>query len=397
MERADGSRATREIAGHPGAVTIVAIDDQDRVLLVRQYRMAVGELLLELPAGTLEVADDGTTEDPAIAARRELEEETGMRAGSWRFLTRFYTTPGFTSEDMYLYLATDLVPAHGDQLGPDEDERLLLERIPFETALAYVEQGEIVDAKSIVGLFWIERMRREGAIEHEVAPVEAEPGADAISVDFAMTTREQVLANLVLYQRSKGSWAIGLFGLLAGGLSALNGEWVTAVVLLVLAALVASGLIAVPFVLWFARKRPDLVQAQITFTADGEGVTYASPTGVAQLEWQTYRRVRDAGGFFFLDTGAGLNQVVPRRAFSSSQLGIFYRLVERAGLLGGRAAGPAVPPTIPNADPGSRRVEAVDELRVRALHRALWRDEIQAQKIERLPFPLTPRERIEPR
>lgn len=316
------------------------------MLLVRQYRMAVGELLLELPAGTLEIAEDGTTEDPAIAARRELEEETGMRAGSWRFLTRFYTTPGFTSEDMYLYLATDLVAAHGDQLSPDEDERLLLERIPFETALAYVEQGEIVDAKSIVGLFWIERLRRGDVAEPSAPPVDAGRGGgvDAISIDFAMTTREQVLANLVLYQRSKVSWAIGFVGLLSGGLSALNGDWVMAVVLLALAALIASGLIAVPFVLWFARRRPDLVHARITFTADGEGVTYTSPTATAKLDWQTYRRVRDAGGFFFLDTGAGLNQVVPRRAFSPSELGVFYRLVDRAGLLGGNAAARSVPP-----------------------------------------------------
>ena len=137
----------------------MAIDAHDRVLLVRQYRVAVGELLLELPAGTLEVADDGTTEDPAIAAHRALEEETGMRAGSWRYLTRFYPTPGFTSEVMYLYIATDLTPADGERLGPDEDERLLLERIPFETALAAVEQGEIVDAKSIVGLFWVDGLR----------------------------------------------------------------------------------------------------------------------------------------------------------------------------------------------------------------------------------------------
>lgn len=142
-------------------MTVVAIDDEDRVLLVRQYRVAVGATLLELPAGTLEVGDDNATEDPGLAARRELEEETGMRAGSWRLLTRFYTTPGFTSEDMYLYLATDLVPAHDERLGPDEDERLLLERIPFEAALAAVERGQIVDAKSIVGLFWVERLRGE--------------------------------------------------------------------------------------------------------------------------------------------------------------------------------------------------------------------------------------------
>jgi ADP-ribose pyrophosphatase len=144
-------------------VTVVAIDDEDRVLLVRQYRVAVGATLLELPAGTLEVDADGAREDPDLAARRELEEETGMRAGTWQPLTRFFTTPGFTSEDMYLYLATDLVPAHGERLGPDEDERLLLDRVPFADALAAIERGEIVDAKSIVGLFWVERLRRGGA------------------------------------------------------------------------------------------------------------------------------------------------------------------------------------------------------------------------------------------
>ena len=84
IERADGSRGTREIAGHPGAVAILAVDADDRVLLVRQYRVAVGEALLEIPAGTLDVADDGSIEDPDLAAPRELEEETGMRAGSWR-------------------------------------------------------------------------------------------------------------------------------------------------------------------------------------------------------------------------------------------------------------------------------------------------------------------------
>jgi hypothetical protein len=81
IERTDGSRGTREIAGHPGAVAILAIDDEDRVLLVRQFRVAVGEALLEVPAGTLDVAEDGSIEDPRLAAPRELEEETGMRAG----------------------------------------------------------------------------------------------------------------------------------------------------------------------------------------------------------------------------------------------------------------------------------------------------------------------------
>jgi len=160
IERADGSRATREIAGHPGAVAILAVDGEDHVLMVRQYRVAAGQALLEIPAGTLDVAADGTIEDPAVAAPRELEEETGMRAGSWRLLGRFYSAPGFTSELMHLYLATDLRLADGHRLGPDEDEHLLLERMPVSEALAAADRGEIADAKSLVGLLWLARLRR---------------------------------------------------------------------------------------------------------------------------------------------------------------------------------------------------------------------------------------------
>lgn len=159
IERADGSRATREIAGHPGAVAILALDAEDRVLMVRQYRLAAGQALLEIPAGTLDIADDGTIEDPDLAAPRELEEETGMRAGSWRLLARFYTAPGFTSELMHLYLATDLRLADGHRLGPDEDEHLLLERLPWRDALAAVDRGEVADAKSLVALLWLARLR----------------------------------------------------------------------------------------------------------------------------------------------------------------------------------------------------------------------------------------------
>jgi ADP-ribose pyrophosphatase len=129
------------------------------VLLVRQYRVAVGELLLEIPAGTLDIADDGTIEDPDLAARRELEEETGMRAGSWRKVARFYTAPGFTSELMHLYLATELTTAGVDRLGPDDDEHLLLEPLPVREAIAAAERGEFADAKTLVGLLWLARER----------------------------------------------------------------------------------------------------------------------------------------------------------------------------------------------------------------------------------------------
>jgi ADP-ribose pyrophosphatase len=161
VEDASGARHRRAIAGHPGAVAIVAVDD-DTILFVRQFRTAAGRVLLEIPAGTLDSGVDGTVEDPALAAPRELEEETGSRAASWRLLSRFYTAPGFTSELMHLYLATDLRPAHGDRLGPDADERLDVVRLTLDGALAAIERGEIEDAKSIVGILWLARLRAAG-------------------------------------------------------------------------------------------------------------------------------------------------------------------------------------------------------------------------------------------
>ena len=140
-------------------MAILAIDDEDRVLLVRQFRVAIGEVLLEVPAGTLDVRPDGSIEDPELAAPRELEEETGMRAGSWRLIARFWTAPGFASELMHLYLATDLRPADGERLGPDEDEHLLLERMPWRDAVAAAERGELRDAKTILSLLWLARLR----------------------------------------------------------------------------------------------------------------------------------------------------------------------------------------------------------------------------------------------
>ena len=159
VEAADGHRSTRDIAGHPGGVCMVAIDPSDRVLLVRQWRHATGGPLLEIPAGTLDREPDGSIEDHALAAARELEEETGSRAGTWRYLGRFYTAPGFTSELMHLYLATDLTSAHGDALHPDEDERLELRAIPFTEALAMADAGELIDAKTLIGLFLVARLR----------------------------------------------------------------------------------------------------------------------------------------------------------------------------------------------------------------------------------------------
>jgi ADP-ribose pyrophosphatase len=158
VERPDGRLARRDVAVHPGAVAIVAVDPEDRVLLVRQYRHPAGRVLLEIPAGTLDRdPTTGATEDPDDAARRELEEETGCRAARWEQLADFWTAPGFATERMFLYLATELTPAGDGRLSLDEDEALELVRLPWREAVAAAERGEVRDAKSLVGLLWLAR------------------------------------------------------------------------------------------------------------------------------------------------------------------------------------------------------------------------------------------------
>jgi ADP-ribose pyrophosphatase len=145
----NGNITTREIAEHPGAVAIVALDAEGRVVLVRQYRHAVGRDLLEIPAGTLE-----KDEPPEKTAPRELKEETGLSAQRWELLERFYASPGVLTEEMYVYLARDLAEGVSEPMG---DEDLQVERIPLNDALELVARGEIADAKSIIGLLLAEK------------------------------------------------------------------------------------------------------------------------------------------------------------------------------------------------------------------------------------------------
>ncbi len=140
----NGMEATREVIEHGPAVAIVPVDDRGNVHLVRQYRKAVGDSLLEVPAGRM-----NRGEDPAQAARRELGEETGLTAGSLTPLGSYFTTPGFTDEEMHAFLATDLT--EGDA-HPDEDEEVERVVVPLERAVEMVNNGELHDGKSIAAL-----------------------------------------------------------------------------------------------------------------------------------------------------------------------------------------------------------------------------------------------------
>jgi ADP-ribose pyrophosphatase len=141
---ANGKEHKVELVVHPGAVCIVARPTVNDVLLIRQYRHATGRELVEIPAGTL-----NRGEDPRDCALRELEEETGYRAGRMIERARFFTTPGFTTEFMYLYEATELVKT---QTNFDEDEAIELDLVSSAEALQMIDDGRIQDAKSILGL-----------------------------------------------------------------------------------------------------------------------------------------------------------------------------------------------------------------------------------------------------
>ena len=160
--RGDGSVSVRDIVVHPGAVVVAPLDPDGKLLFVTQFRVPCGAAMLELPAGTLDT-HDGTIEDPLLAAHRELEEETGYRAGTMERIGGFWSAPGFSTEYLTLYLATDLRPAGADRLSPDEDENLRLSRLPWRDAVAAVEGGVIEDAKSVAGILRLaRRLEAEG-------------------------------------------------------------------------------------------------------------------------------------------------------------------------------------------------------------------------------------------
>ncbi len=145
----NGRETTLEMVRHPGASAIVPFITPGDILLIRQFRYATGGFIYEVPAGTLNPG-----EDPETCARREVEEESGHRAGRLERLASIYTTPGFTDEVIHLYAAFDLTPV-GQNL--DHDEVLTVERMPLAEAIVRIGRGEIVDSKTICALLLAER------------------------------------------------------------------------------------------------------------------------------------------------------------------------------------------------------------------------------------------------
>ncbi|HYO88746.1 MAG TPA: NUDIX hydrolase [Candidatus Limnocylindrales bacterium] len=146
----NGQTAKRELVRHPGAVAIVPLIGDD-VLMVRQFRIAAGRMMLEIPAGTLNPG-----EEPLVCAERELQEETGYKPGALTTLGGIFVAPGYTTEFIHLFLAEDLSES---RLAMDEDEFIDLVRLPLTEALDLIDSGAIMDGKSISALLLTARRR----------------------------------------------------------------------------------------------------------------------------------------------------------------------------------------------------------------------------------------------
>jgi ADP-ribose pyrophosphatase len=157
IEYPSGNGSVREVAKHPGGAVVVPVFDNGDVLMIKQYRYPIDKFIYELPAGKLD-----PEEDPEDCARRELEEETGYKAERLAKLTAFYTTPGFCTEKLHIYLATGLQKLESGQQLEEGEASISIETIPLKQALDMIESQEIVDGKTIVGLFLA--MRRVGEL-----------------------------------------------------------------------------------------------------------------------------------------------------------------------------------------------------------------------------------------
>ncbi|WP_348266667.1 NUDIX hydrolase [Edaphobacter paludis] len=161
MEPRSTTVHTRDVIRHNGSIVVLAVDESVNpkdpdLILIRQYRHAAGQFLLELPAGRIE-----PKEAPLAAAKREMIEETGFRAKRWTSLTKYYASPGFLGESMQIYLARDL--SHGAS-NPEDDEHIEIVRTPLSKALALIAANKIHDGKTLIGVSLYAAARREGRL-----------------------------------------------------------------------------------------------------------------------------------------------------------------------------------------------------------------------------------------
>ncbi|MFE4977325.1 NUDIX domain-containing protein [Kitasatospora sp. NPDC056651] len=144
----DGSWARRDYQTHPGSVSVLALDDEQRVLVLRQYRHPVRQRLWELPAGLLDVPG----ENPWHAAQRELYEEAYCKAGTWRVLADYYTSPGGTDEALRMFLATDLAPAEGERFAAEgEEQEIEVRWVPVPELIGLIQAGELHNPTLVTG------------------------------------------------------------------------------------------------------------------------------------------------------------------------------------------------------------------------------------------------------
>ena len=148
----DGKPATREYVEHNGAVMVIPVLDSGELVMERQYRYALRRHCLELPAGKIDLG-----EEPLATGRRELLEETGYVAREWRYLATIHPTVAYSTERILIYLAQGLSHQGGNL---DEGEFLEVLAMPLESLLELVRSGEITDVKTVIGLFWLEKLRR---------------------------------------------------------------------------------------------------------------------------------------------------------------------------------------------------------------------------------------------
>lgn len=140
----------REIVEHPGGVGIIALTEENEVIMVRQFRKPIEDCVLEIPAGKLDAG-----EDPKTCAIRELKEETGYEAENMEFLVDFYSSPGFTDEKIHIYFATGLKNGKAE---PDENEYIDIEKYKMEDLVQMIKDNEINDAKSIISILYVDKL-----------------------------------------------------------------------------------------------------------------------------------------------------------------------------------------------------------------------------------------------